>query len=171
VAVANWLILELCDFIDNIGYKDIESAMTLTFGEGIEYFIPMHHEEMGSYTSTSTLMDGYVFVKDCQEARKCLINMRDQRLFSKVLCEKGQYVTVDSRVIAGLKHKLSNTLKKKFIPGIEVKILGGVFKNLIGEVIGIEDMGLKIMVKIKRRSREMIAPIPATLLEKIEGKI
>lgn len=169
MAVANWLILELCDFIDNISYKDIESALTVTFSDGIEYFIPMHYEEMGSYTSTSTLMDGYVFVKDCPEARNCLANMKDQRLFSKVLCKKGQFITVNSRVIAGLKHKLSNSLKRKFVPGANVKILGGVFKNLIGEVIGIEDKGLKIMVKIKRRSREMIAPIPATLLEKVES--
>ena len=167
MAVANWLILELCDFIDNITYKDIEGAITVTFGEGIEYFIPMHHEEMGSYTSTSTLMDGYVFVKDCPEARDCLLDMKDQRLFSKVLCKKGEFITVNSRTIAGLKHKLSNSLKKRFVPGTNVKILGGVFKNLIGEVIGVEDKGLKIMVRIKRRSREMIAPIPATLMEKV----
>jgi transcription antitermination factor NusG len=168
--VANWLILELCDFIDNISYKDIEGAITVTFGEDIEHFIPMHYEEVGSYTSTSTLMDGYVFVKDCPEARSSLINMRDQRLFSKVLCKKGQFITVDSRVIAGLKNKLNGTLKKKFTPGTKVKILGGVFKNLIGEILGAEDKGRNFMVKFKRVSREMIAPIPATLMEKIDNE-
>lgn len=49
-----------------------------------------------------------------------------------------------------------------------VKVLDGIFKNLIGEVMCVEDDGKKIMVKIKRISREIIAPIPATLLEKIK---
>jgi len=167
VAVANWIILELCDFIDNISYKDIETALTVTFGDTVEYFIPMHFEEMGSYTSTSTLMDGYVFLKDCSGVQESLVNIKDQKFFSKVLCEKGKFVTVDSRVIAGLKNKLRNTLKKKFTPGSKVKVLDGVFKNLIGEVLCVEDQGRKVMVKIKRVSREMIAPIPATLLEKV----
>ena len=165
--VANWLILELSDFIDNITYKDIETALISTFGDKAEYFIPIHFEEMGSYTSTSTLMDGYVFLKNCIDVQECLVNLKDQRLFSKILCEKGKFVTIDSRAIAGLRMKLKNTLKKKFTTGSQVKILDGVFKNLIGEVIGIEDQGKSVIVKIKRVSREIIAPIPATLLEKV----
>jgi transcription antitermination factor NusG len=47
-------------------------------------------------------------------------------------------------------------------------VLDGVFKNLVGEVIGIEDHGKRIMVRIKRISREIIAPIPATLLQKYD---
>lgn len=164
---AEWLVLELCDFIDNISYKDIESAVITTFGDDIEYFIPMHFEEMGSYTSTSTLMDGYVFIKDEPKVQENLINLKDNLIFSKILCNKGEFVRIDSRTIAGLKHKLKNTLKKKFIPGTKVKVLDGVFKNLIGEVISIEDQGRSVMVKIKRVSREMIAPIPSTLLERV----
>jgi transcription antitermination factor NusG len=160
--------LELNDFIDNINYQDIENALLNTFGENIDYFIPIYHEEIGSYTSTSTLMDGYVFLKFEPCIQEKMINFRDQRIFSKILCKKGKYSTLNSRVIAGLKNKLKNTLKKRFAPGAKVKILDGVFKNLVGEVIGIEDQGRKIVVKIKRISREIIAPIPATLLEKIK---
>ena len=162
---ATWLILELNDFLDNIQYKDIECALLTTFGSEIDYFIPIYYEEIGSYTSTSTLMDGYVFVKDSPAIQKNIGNIRDHRLFSKVLCDKGHYATINSRVIAGLKHKLRNTLKKKYKTGSKVKVLDGVFKGLIGEVIGIEDDGRRIMIKINRVSREMIAPIPATLLE------
>lgn len=166
--MANWLILELSDFIDNISYRDIESAVVTTFGDSAEYFIPMHYEEIGSYTSTSTLMDGYVFIKDCQCVQENLINIKEHKIFSKVLCKKGKFETIDSKGIAVLRGKLKNTLKKKFTPGAHVKVLDGVFKNLIGEVIGIEDEGRKVIIKIKRVSREMIAPIPATLLEKID---
>lgn len=165
--VSNWLIIELSDFIDNISYKDIETALLTVFGNEIEYFIPIHYEKIGSYTSTSTLIDGYVFLKNCISVQENLINLKDQKLFSKVLYEKGKFVTIDSKKIAGLKRKLKNTLKKRFIPNDKVKILDGVFKNLVGEVIGVEDQGRKIMVKIKRVSREMIAPIPSTLLEKV----
>jgi len=164
-ATAAWLILELSDFLDNIQYKDIENALITTFGREIDYFIPIYYEEIGSYTSTSTLMDGYVFVKDSPEIQKSIGNIRDHRLFSKVLCDKGQYATISSRVIAGLRQKLKNTLKKKYKSGSRVKVLDGVFKGLVGEVIGVEDDGRRIMVRIKRVSREIIAPIPATLLE------
>lgn len=164
---AEWLVLELNDFIDNISYKDIESAVITTFGENIEYFIPMHFEEIGSYTSSSTLMDGYVFIKDHPNIQESLLNLKENQLFSKVLCKKGEFVRIDSRTIAGLKHKLKNTLKKKFNPGEKVKVLEGVFKDLVGEIISIEDGGRLVMVKIKRISREMIAPVPSTQIEKV----
>ena len=62
-------------------------------------------------------------------------------------------------------------MKKNFLNGIRVRVLGGVFKNLIGEVISTEDNGKKIMIKIKRISREIIAPVPATLLEEVTDKL
>lgn len=165
---SEWLIIELNDTVENITYQDIEDALLTAFGDSVEYFIPIYHEEIGSYTSTSTLMEGYAFIKDTPFIRSNILNLKDQKVFSRPLSLKGQYQTLGSRVIAGLKHKLKNTLKKRFTIGIRVKVLDGVFKNLVGEVIGIEDQGKRIMVRIKRISREIIAPIPATLLQKYD---
>ena len=168
MATSDWIILELSDSIENISYDDIKNALINAFGESVEYFIPIHHETIGSYSSTSVLMEGYAFIKDCDYVRSNILNLRDQRIFSKVLCQKGKYQTLNSRVIAGLKHKLKNSLKKRYASGTRVRIMDGVFKNLIGEVIGIEDGGKRVIVRIKRISREIIAPVPATSLQKIE---
>jgi transcription antitermination factor NusG len=162
------LILELDDAFEDVSYRDIKVALVTVFGEGVDYFIPIHHESMGSYTSTSVLIEGYVFIKDCLEARQGINNLHESRVFSGALFYSGKYQTVNSEIIKNLKRKLRNSLKKKMTNGTKVLILGGIFKNLTGEVIGIEDNGKKIMVKIKRISREIIAPIPSTLLKEVK---
>jgi transcription antitermination factor NusG len=112
-------------------------------------------------------MEGYVFIKDCLEARQGINNLYESKVFSGALFYSGKYQTVSSEVIKNLKKKLRNSLKKKMANGTKVLILGGIFKNLTGEVIGVEDGGKKIMVNIKRISREMVAPIPSTLLKEV----
>jgi len=161
------LILELNDIFENITYREIEAAIVTTFGD-VEYFIPIYHERMGSYTSTSTLMEGYAFVKDSPEVRQSIVNLREQRVFVGALCYSGKYQTLTSDTIGSLKRKLRNSLKKRFVIGTQIRVLGGVFKKMRGEVIAVEDNGKKIVVKIKMISREVIAPIPSTLLEKFK---
>ena len=162
-----WLILELNDVFENITYREIEAAIVTTFGN-VDYFIHIYHERMGSYTSTSTLMEGYAFVKDSPEVRQSLSNLREQRIFLGALCYSGKFQTLSSDAIGSLKRKLKNSLKKKFVIGTQIRVLDGVFKKMRGEVIAVEDNGKKIVVKIKMISREVIAPIPSTLLEKIK---
>ena len=162
-----WLILELNDSFEDIDYREIKGAIVTVFGDEVDYFIPIHHERMGSYTSTSVLMEGYVFIKDCLRVRQNMNNLHESKIFSGALLNSGKFQTVNSDIIKGLKRKLKNSLKKKMEIGAKVLILGGVFRNLCGEVIGIEENGKKIMVKIKRISREIIAPIPSTLLKEI----
>jgi hypothetical protein len=165
LATSEWIILELSDTNENVSFQDIKNALISAFGTSVEYFIPIHHEEVGSYTVNSVFMEGYAFVKDTPSVRANILNLRDQRIFSKPLCQKGKYQTLNSWVIGGLKRKLKNTLKKRFVPGAQVRVLDGVFKNLIGEIMSVEDSGRRIMVCIKRPSRQMVAPIPATLLQ------
>jgi transcription antitermination factor NusG len=163
-----WVIVELSDMIENPSYFEIENAVTAVFGDDIDFFIPIYHEKMGSYVSTSTLMQGYVFIKDCEEVRSALVNVKDHRLFQGALTYGGKIQTIPSTTIAGLRKKLKNSLKRKFESGKKVKIIEGAFKNLVGEVVGIEDDGMSIMVRINLVSRELLAPIPATLVEELK---
>ena len=165
MANSDWFILELSDNIDNPGYCEIKSAIVDIFGETIEYFIPIHHQQMGTYISTSTYIPGYVFIKDCEEARSAATNIKDNRMFNRILIRNGKFNIISSAVVAGLKRRLKNSLKKNFEPGTKVKVCEGALKNLIGEVVTMEDGGLNVVVRIQRLSREIIAPIPATLVE------
>jgi transcription antitermination factor NusG len=168
VLTCDWVIIELSDLVDNPSFCEIENAITSIFGDDTDYFIPIYHEKMGSYTSTSVLMQGYIFVKDCEVVRSALVNVKDHRLFQGALVYGGKIQTVPSGIISGLRRKLKNSLKKRFTVGKKVKICDGALKNLIGEVVGVEDDGLSIMVKVNRISREILAPIPATLIEEIK---
>lgn len=165
--VSKWLILELSESAENPSYREIENAIVETFGPEVDYFIPIHYEKVGSYVSTSVLMEGYVFVKDCEDIRESLSNVRDSHMFRGVLFSGGKISTIDSHVVAGLRRRLKGSLKKHFPTGVKVRVCDGALKNLIGEVVNVEDGGLKVVVKINRLSREIIAPVPATLVEQV----
>lgn len=163
-----WLILELSDNdnAENVTYREIEAAILNIFGD-VEYFIPIHHERMGSYISISILIEGYAFIKDSIKVRECILNFRDQKVFSGFLYHDNKFQTISMKEINDLKRKLRKSLKKKFIGGTKIRVLGGVFKNLQGIVMNTEDNGKRVIIKITRISREIIAPIPATLLEEV----
>lgn len=162
---SQWLILELSEQGEATGYNDLECFIRDIFGDKVEYFIPVHQERMGSYVSSSTLFEGYIFIKDNPEIRNKLGDIRDCRVFSKVLCTHSRLHTIPSRTIGVLRRRLKNSIKKKMSPGTQVKILEGIFESLSGEVISIEDEGKKVMVRIKTISREIIAPVPCTSIE------
>lgn len=155
-----WFVIELSEQGEAAGYAELENALSETVGP--DYFIPVYHEKMGSYISTSVLFEGYVFVKDSFRTRSSFEDIRESRYFSKVLGNPGRPKTIDSRTIGILKRRLKNSTKKKIKSGIKVRILNGIFENLIGEVIGSEDNGKRVIVKINQLSRQMIAPLPAT---------
>jgi len=163
-----WLIIELDDNVNDVSYNDIERAIINIFGDGIDYFIPIHNEKMGSYISTSVLMEGYIFLKDSDEVRNNIINLRDERLFSGPLFRHGKYQTIPSKTVLELKKKLKNSVKRRFPIGTKVNVLDGIFKGMVGEVVGSNNEGKEIVIKINLISREIIAPVPSTLIEEIQ---
>lgn len=169
--MADWIILQLSDSIENPEYRDIHGALVKAFGDHAEFFIPIHHEKVGSYTSTCTLFQGYVFVKDGHEVREALSTVTDNRLFQGPLRKAdGKIHTERSTVVASLRRRLTNSLKSKIPIGSLVKISEGPLKDLVGQVVGIEDGGHVVVVKVRRYSRDILAPIPATLVEKVESE-
>lgn len=162
-----WFIVELSDMGSSAGHAEIQNAICEVFGESVEYFIPIHHEKIGSYISTSILFDGYVFIKDCPTARIRLAEICDCKLFQKVLRNSGKIYMLNSTTIGAMKRRLKNSLRKNVRVGSHVKIVNGVFENLEGEVINIEDRGKTIVVKIERPTRVIIAPVPSTSIVEI----
>lgn len=163
-----WLILELNELGESCNFAELNYTLEEMLGIESEYFIPIHSEKMGSYTSTSVLFEGYVFVKDSPSAREKLDNLKDYKIFSRILENGGKFQTISSRTVGVLRRKLKASVHKKIKPGTRVRILEGIFENLIGEVVCLEDSGKKIMVRIKRLSREIIAPLPSTSVVVVE---
>lgn len=166
-----WLILELSEYGETITYPELVSALASIFGDGTEYFIPTHYEQIGSYTAQNTLFEGYAFVKDSEAARKSAANLADSRVFSRALKRGNKFQTLSTKEIESLRKKLKISLKRDFEPGLRVKILDGLFQNMEGEIqyLAMEKTGQMAYVVIKCISREVIAPVPTTCLERIEG--
>jgi transcription antitermination factor NusG len=164
---SDWYILEINEHGESATYPELVAAIQEVFGVDAEYFIPIYHEQLGSYISTNTLFEGYVFVKDSDTVRSNLINVRDSQIFSGLLKMCGKIQMLGSKEINNLRRKLKNSLNKKFQQGVKVKVHEGVFQNLEGEVLSIEDNGRIANVRIVCLSREIIAPIPTTCLEEL----
>jgi transcription antitermination factor NusG len=162
VAEYNWLVVELNDRGISAEQKEIEHAIREMLGDDAEFFIPIHREQMGSYISTSILFDGYIFVRDSPTVRDKLSDIHEYRYFSKVLSSQGKLQKVNTRAVGVLRRKLVYSTRKRLKPGIQVKIIDGVFKDMPGEVAGIEDKGSKVIVRVKTISREWMVPLPAT---------
>lgn len=162
MAEYNWLVVELNDRGISAEQKEIEHALREMLGDDAEFFIPIHREQMGSYISTSILFDGYIFVRDSPTIRDKLSDIHEYRYFSKVLSSQGKLQKVNTRAVGVLRRKLVYSTRKRLKPGIQVKIIDGVFKDMPGEVAGIEDKGSKVIVRVKTISREWMVPLPAT---------
>ncbi len=164
---SDWYIIELSEHGETATYPELVASIHTVFGSDADFFIPIYHEQMGSYISTNVLFEGYVFVRDSIEVRDCLSNVKDSRFFAGLLKMCGKVQMLDSRAIGGLRRKLKNSLNKKFKPGVRVKINDGVFQNLEGVIQNMEDGGRIANVKIVCLSREILAPIPTTCVEEI----
>ena len=162
MAEYNWLVVELNDRGISAEQKEIEHAIREMLGEDAEFFIPIHREQMGSYISTSMLFDGYIFVRDSPTVRDKLSDIHEYRYFSKVLSSQGKLQKVNTRAVGVLRRKLVYSTRKRLKTGTKVTIIDGVFKDMPGEVAGIEDKGSKITVRVKTISREWMVPLPAT---------
>jgi transcription antitermination factor NusG len=165
---SEWLVIELSEKGEMATYPEIVEAILTIFGSKVDYFVPIHYEEMGSYVSTNILFEGYVFVRDSEEVRSQINNIRESRMFIGILRHCGNICTVNSKKIGILKRKLNLSLKKKFCPGKCVLITKGVFQNLEGEIISTENDGRVANVRIKCMSREILAPIPTTCIKEVE---
>lgn len=160
---SKWIVIELSELGETATRVELESSLLELLGNEIEYFIPIHYEKIGSYTSTSTLFEGYVFIKDGPESREKVSDLRDFRFFTRVLSgDHGKIHTVDAYKIGALKRKLKKSIHKKIEIGTRVKILEGPFSNLSGEVINLEERGKRAIVRVKRLSRDMLVPVPST---------
>jgi transcription antitermination factor NusG len=163
----DWYIIEINEHGDAATYPELVAAVQSVFGLNVEYFIPIYHEQLGSYTSTNTLFEGYAFVKDSDSVRSNLINIKDSQMFSGVLKMCGKIQMLDTKIINSLRRKLKSSLNKKYQQGVRVKVHEGIFQNLEGEILSMEDNGRIANVKIICLSREIIAPIPTTCLEEL----
>ena len=164
---SDWFIIEVSEQGDSATYPELVVALQSIFGPDVDYFIPIYHEQLGSYTSTNTLFEGYVFVKDSEKIRINLANIKDSQMFSGFLKMGGKAQMLNIKEINSLRRKLKNSLNKKFQAGVRVKVHEGVFQNLEGEILYLEDNGRIANVKIICLSREIIAPIPTTCLEEL----
>ena len=160
--VKQWIILQTRENADD--YFDIEKSIKQIFGKNSEYFIPILYQKLGSYNCFNVLFDGYVFIRDTEDNRRILSDLSNSKTFLGPVVISNRIQTVDSYTIAKFKRQLKKRSTNICIEnGKTVYVMDGIFENLSGEVIGVEEN--KAIVRFVTLSREFIAPIPISSLK------
>ena len=164
---SKWLVIELTEQGEGASYPELTVALKSVFDQDVDFFIPVYYEQLGSYTSTNVLFEGYVFVKESDKVQDCIKGVRDSRFFAGFVKNNGKMQRICSKQIGVLRRKLRSSLKKRYRAGVRVKVNEGIFQNLEGDIQEMQADGKIANVRIKCMSREIIAPIPVTCMEAV----
>ena len=161
-----WIILQVRENCE-LNYPEIRGELLKHFSE-LDIFIPVYHEQVGSYVCDMTLMEGYVFVKDNNGNRRTIIEeFHPGRMFDPLKFNE-KLKTISGKDIEQFKKQIQRKLRKTIDRGTKVLVTQGIFKNLTGEVTDIEGEGTRVMVQFNQRSRQLFASIPITCVEEIQ---
>jgi len=155
-----WAIFQLkeeCDIAEN--YEAIEQELKSTFGEEIEYFIPVYREKIDRSSVGLTLFDGYIFIR-FNSSQECVCNPGEYRYLEGPLMKGGKISYARDKEINILRSNLYKKLQKRFPRrGQTIIPKSGTFKNLEGKVVGIDRKNRVVRVLFKQSSREVCADI------------
>lgn len=148
----------------------LEALLRRDLRVGVEHpiFVPTACFTRGGKTTTAHLMEGYVFVASgLTEIQYFELEKRpyiQQVMSSRTGPHRMRYVSVITNAhIEQMRLKLRQMIVAEILVGDEVLITDGQYRQLNGEVIGLEDE--HAYVRIDLRSLKVVATIPRFFLE------
>ena len=160
-----WAALELSSRGES--EKDINAMLALirrSIGrDDIEIFVPIYYEDEEYFEKNVTLLSGYFFIR--HEATLSYHKLKDSKYFEGVVCNpltKSVELVPDSQV-QELKAKFDGLMKdaSKVKPGQTVRILDGLYKGLVGELVRVLKRDQMCIIKITSlRSRKITVSAP-----------
>jgi transcription antitermination factor NusG len=157
-----WLVIPLTFHGESVLADDILKELKSVFGDA-EYFIPKKTIKDRRHGEDLVLFNGYVFVRKI----KHLPNLNSHRYFSPPLKSGNIYMTISEEELLDLQRKLDVMKEKDIHPGLKVKVTGGTYQNLIGEVVSMSDPETAVVI-IKLFSKEILASITVGFLTIID---
>jgi len=162
--VNRWMVVllkETCDLSTDV--ENVEDELRRVFGDGVEFFIPIHSELIGGKRVSRVFIDRYIFVKKTDDVDESSFKNKTERI-EGILDTRGKYVNDDeiSRIKKAMTKDVNRNIPKK---GQIVIPIEGSFKNLEGRVISVNKAKMVARVVFERSSRTVEAPINIINLE------
>ena len=157
-----WAMVRLHDDVELYRHKDSVATEIRSKLSGLEYFLPLHEEKIGNRGYIYVLFDGYFFVlhNGTVGFEASLRRARGSYLDGPVLELSGRLAYVKDSVIEGYK-KTAREKASSYEPtvGEVVTCLHEALERVDGVVVDIDKVNKLAHIKIKLRSREILAPV------------
>ena len=158
-----WIILELYDTCQIEKQLDtIAAEIKLLFGPEVEYFIPVHVESVGERQLVASLFDGYVFVEisGVPNVYTKINNIRGSNIAGPLKDGKKSYSTIADSEINRYREELRGRLFS-WIPNIGDEVVPkiGMFRNLVGNIVSVDERNNTAKVVFSTRSREVTSDV------------
>jgi transcription antitermination factor NusG len=161
-----WVALELSSRGET--EKDINALLSIirrTIGASndVEIFVPIYFEDEEYFEKNVTLLSGYFFIR--HDSSLSYHKLKDSKYFDGVVCNpltKAVEIVPDAQV-QELKAKFDGLMKdaSKVRPGQTVRILDGLYKGLVGELVKVLKRDQMCIIKITSlKSRKITVSAP-----------
>lgn len=135
----------------------------------LEVFVPatkqITKDGVRDDSSTMFYMDGYIFVEFVEGINYG--KLTDTTYFLSVLTTNRKYHLLDDSVLSPMRAGVQQLKIRSFQKGDFVKVIHGSFKNLVGSVVMIDDVGEKVTVSSNTSSKPVLMEYHASYLQKI----
>lgn len=158
--LSKWIIVELTeDAILEEHIDAVERSILQCLGSNIEYFIPIYREKIQGKFACLVLFDGYLFIKEEESIRDQIYSLKNDYIRGP-LRNNHTIQTVSGKKILEFKKEMLKKIKS-IIPRKRSKVVPivGTFSNLLGEVLSVDRKKLTALVRFKKSTRVVDAPI------------
>jgi len=169
-----WVALELTSRGET--EKDINTILALirkSLGsDTAEVFVPIYYEDEEYFEKNVTLLSGYFFIK--HDPSLAYHKLKESKYFEGVVCNpltKEVDIIPDAQ-IQELKSKFDGLMKdaSKVRPGQTVRILDGLYKGLVGELVKVLKRDQMCIIKITSlKSRKITVSAPLMSVAVVDG--
>jgi transcription antitermination factor NusG len=174
-------VLVLSEFAIDCDPKEIRRGVIRTLGCRPTYlnkqtgseepvvFVPAGVTEYRDATHVDYLLTGYAFLSDVVHP-VLLHRLTDSKYVSRVLTSGGEYATISSEQLEGMRQKTEEAQNKTFLPGDVLTVLSGPYKDLSGSVICLLPDG-RVQIEIVLLSKRNILTVPPSFLAHVDNTV
>lgn len=155
-----WAMFALHEFVELArNATHVKKEFRNKMGEGVELFLPVKIQTVASKDFQVNLFDGYAFVQNdgTPDFEERALKVRGIYI-EKVLHTAGKLSYVRDSEIVRYRESL-NEMVYTFIPEVKDIVEGakGIFKSMVGIVVGVDKAKKTADVVFKTRTREVLA--------------
>jgi len=165
-----WFILQLLPISEKKSLKEVIENIEGIVGKS-EFFPGPYKISLKALSMRFSIFNGYIFIKmDRKKLNSSLKDLENSDFVDKVLREtpheNSKITSISNSIVEGYKKDLFESFEEGFQENQIVKIVNGMYKNLIGKIVCIYPDDV-CSVQIELYSTSMLVKIPFMNMDKL----